>query len=164
MVMNCINHINGTLYNGTLANDSKLHDDMILPIAPLTKTETYLHIIFIGQVIIKLIFTILTDNVVLLCLFLKKGVPINLFIALVFLLNKQLQTPRNTFWVGIIAVNLLTILIAILRLAITYDGKGNDDEDGIICFLFSFLTGKPYTILLFLQLLATMDRYYCIYI
>ena len=74
MVMNCINHINGTLYNGTLANDSKLHDDMILPIAPLTKTETYLHIIFIGQVIIKLIFTILTDNdYCIIMLLFKKG-------------------------------------------------------------------------------------------
>ena len=76
-----------------------------------------------------------------------------------FILNKQLQqTPRNAFWIGIVAINLLTVLIAALRLALTY--FGDDQDDGIVCFLFSVLTGKPYTLLLFNQYLATLDRYY----
>ncbi len=55
----CVRHLNGSIYNGTLqkirsaVNDSnfELVEDLIVPIPPLTKTETFLHIIFISQVI-----------------------------------------------------------------------------------------------------------------
>ena len=91
---------------------------------------------------------------------LSQGLPINLLIAAVILHNRRLHNPRNTFWLGIIALNLVTILMAVLKMATVYlllvDG-------GFICLIFSFLTGIPYTILLFIMLLATLDRYVGIY-
>ena len=55
----CVRHLNGSVYNDTLqtirsaVNDSQfeLVEDLVVPIPPLTKTETFLHIIFISQVI-----------------------------------------------------------------------------------------------------------------
>jgi len=58
--------------------------------------------------------------------------------------------------------------MAVLRLLVVHvegtqtpvNSTVNDgNEDGAICLTFSFMTGKPYTILLFILLLATLDRY-----
>jgi len=100
---------------------------------------------------------------------LSQGLPINLLIAAVILHNRRLHNPRNTFWLGIIALNLVTILMAVLKMATVYlliDDSSNgrrEATDGFICLIFSFLTGIPYTILLFIMLLATLDRYVGIY-
>ena len=100
---------------------------------------------------------------------LSQGLPINLLIAAVILYNRRLHNPRNTFWLGIIALNLVTILMAVLKMATVYlliDDSSNgrrEATDGFICLIFSFLTGIPYTILLFIMLLATLDRYVGIY-
>jgi len=89
-------------------------------------------------------------------------------IGVVIIVNRRLHSPRNTFWLGIIALNLLTIFMAVLRLLVVHvEGPQTPvnstvyggNEDGVICLTFSFMTGKPYTILLFILLLATLDRY-----
>jgi hypothetical protein len=99
---------------------------------------------------------------------LSQGLPINVLIAAVILHNRRLHNPRNTFWLGIIALNLITILMAVLKMATVYLSPSVDisntfddgaDGGGFICLTFSFLTGIPYTILLFIMLLATLDRY-----
>ena len=103
----------------------------------------------------------------------RKGIPINVIIGIVIIVNRRLHNPRNTFWLGIIALNLLTIFHAILRLFFVHEEMGaqqssgnstssadeETSEEGLLCLSFSFLTGKPYTVLLCILLLATLDRY-----
>ena len=103
----------------------------------------------------------------------NKGIPINVIIGVVIIVNRRLHNPRNTFWLGIIALNLLTIFHAILRLFFVHEEMGTQQssgnstssadeetsEEGLLCLSFSFLTGKPYTVLLCILLLATLDRY-----
>lgn len=50
--MDCpVSHINGSVINGKFSNDTGLNDELlVVPIAPLSKIDTYLHIIFISQV------------------------------------------------------------------------------------------------------------------
>lgn len=54
LTMNCpvVSHINGSVIEGKFSNDTKLHEDLLLivPIAPLSKIDTFLHIMFISQV------------------------------------------------------------------------------------------------------------------
>ena len=89
----------------------------------------------------------------LICL--SQGIPINLLIGIVIARNRRLHNPRNAFWLGIIAFNLITMLMAVLKLIVVHVGH----HDDFTCLIFSFMTGKPYTILLVVMLLATLDRY-----
>lgn len=91
----------------------------------------------------------------LICL--SHGIPINLLIGIVIARNRRLHNPRNAFWLGIIAFNLITMLMAVLKLIVVHVGQ--TDHDDFTCLIFSFMTGKPYTILLVVMLLATLDRY-----
>jgi hypothetical protein len=47
-------------------------------------------------------------------------------------------------------------LMAVLKLIVVHVGPTDHD---FTCLIFSFMTGKPYTILLVVMLLATLDRY-----
>ena len=110
--------------------------DIVVPVT-LTKAETILHLVCLSQ-----------------------GIPINLLIGIVIVRNRRLHNPRNTFWLGIIALNLLTMFMAVLKLMTVYFAQNKDHKsEELTCLVFSFMTGKPYTILLFIMLLATLDRY-----
>lgn len=93
----------------------------------------------------------------LICL--SQGLPINLLIGVVIARNRRLHNPRNTFWLGIIALNLLTMFMAVLKLLTVHFAPTDNIHVDYTCLIFSFMTGKPYTILLFIMLLATLDRY-----
>lgn len=108
--------------------------DIVTPVT-LSRAETILHLICLSQ-----------------------GVPINLLIGVVIARNRRLHNPRNTFWLGIIFLNLLTMFMAVLKL-LTVHTANLDDPTDYTCLVFSLMTGKPYTILLFIMLLATLDRY-----
>lgn len=117
-------------------NESYDKGEVITPVT-LSRAETILHLVMVSQ-----------------------GIPINLIIGVVIVRNRRLHNPRNAFWLGIIALNLMTIFQAVLRLLVVHVEVRSDEKDqGVICMFFSFLTGKPYTILLFILLLATLDRY-----
>lgn len=92
----------------------------------------------------------------LICL--SQGIPINVLIGVVIARNRRLHNPRNTFWLGIIALNLMTMFMAVLKLLVVHVAQPGD----FTCLFFSSTTGKPYTILLFVMLLATLDRYVAI--
>lgn len=115
------------------SNDSAivLLDSTVTPVT-LSRVETIVHLICLSQ-----------------------GIPINLLIGVVIARNRRLHNPRNTFWLGIIALNLMTMFMAVLKLIVVHLGQPAD----FTCLIFSFMTGKPYTILLFVMLLATLDRY-----
>ena len=83
---------------------------------------------------------------------LSQGVPINVLVSVVVARNRRLHNPRNTFWFGITMLNLLTMFMSVLKMLAVHSGD-------YFCLVFTFATGKPYTILLFLLLLATLDRY-----
>ncbi len=108
------------------------------PVTPvlLSRAETILHLICLSQ-----------------------GLPINLLIGLVIVRNRRLHNPRNTFWLGIIVLNLLTMFMAVLKLLTVHFASSDNIHVDYSCLVFSFMTGKPYTILLFIMLLATLDRY-----
>ena len=86
---------------------------------------------------------------------LSQGIPVNLLIAVVISSNRRLHNPRNAFWLGIIWLNLLTMIMSVLLLLSVYLPT---DQGGHVCLLFSVTTDKPYTILLFIGFLATLDR------
>lgn len=88
---------------------------------------------------------------------LSQGIPVNLLIAVVISSNRRLHNPRNAFWLGIIWLNLLTMMMSVLLLLVVYLPPPQAKD---VCLVFSLTTGKPYTILLFLGLLATVDRYF----
>jgi hypothetical protein len=113
------------------SNYSAQFDPTVTPVT-LSRVETIVHLICLSQ-----------------------GIPINLLIGVVIARNRRLHNPRNTFWLGIIVLNLLTIFMAVLKLLVVHV----DDPAHFTCLLFSFMTGKPYTILLFIMLLAILDRY-----
>lgn len=113
------------------SNYSSQFDPTVSPVT-LSRVETIVHLICISQ-----------------------GIPINLLIGVVIARNRRLHNPRNTFWLGIIVLNLLTIFMAVLKLLVVHV----DDPAHFTCLLFSFMTGKPYTIVLFIVLLAILDRY-----
>lgn len=115
------------------SNDSAivLLDSTVTPVT-LSRVETIVHLICLSQ-----------------------GIPINLLIGVVIARNRRLHNPRNTFWLGIIALNLMTMFMAVLKLIVVHLTQPAD----FTCLIFSFMTGKPYTILLFVMLLATLDRY-----
>ena len=117
--------------NGTCYIDQ---DDEIVTPVTLSRAETILHLICLSQ-----------------------GVPINVLIGVVIVRNRRLHNPRNTFWLGIILLNLMTMFMAVLKLLAIHVATLDDSDP--TCLTFSFLTGKPYTILLFIMLLATLDRY-----
>lgn len=83
---------------------------------------------------------------------LSQGVPINVLVSVVVARNRRLHNPRNTFWFGITMLNLLTMFMSMLKLLAVHGSVH-------FCLIFTFTTGKPYTILLFVLLLATLDRY-----
>ena len=107
-------------------------DDSTTPVT-LSRNETIVHLICLSH-----------------------GIPINLLIGIVIARNRRLHNPRNAFWLGIIAFNLMTMLMAVLKLIVVHVGPTDHD---FTCLIFSFMTGKPYTILLVVMLLATLDRY-----
>ncbi|EFX82082.1 hypothetical protein DAPPUDRAFT_316623 [Daphnia pulex] len=117
------------------SNYSAQFDPIVTPVT-LSRVETIVHLICLSQ-----------------------GIPINLLIGVVIARNRRLHNPRNTFWLGIIVLNLLTIFMAVLKLLVVHVA---DDPAHFTCLLFSFMTGKPYTILLFIMLLAILDRYVAI--
>jgi len=93
---------------------------------------------------------------VLIVVLLSQGIPVNVLIAVVITSNRRLHNPRNTFWLGIIWLNLLTMMMSVLLLLAVYLPARHAKD---FCLVFSLTTGKPYTILLFIGLLATFDRY-----
>ncbi|KZS06607.1 Uncharacterized protein APZ42_029889, partial [Daphnia magna] len=103
--------------------------DLVTPVT-LSRTETILYMICVSQ-----------------------GLPINLLIGFVIARNRRLHNPRNTFWFGIIVLNILNIFMTVLKMLVVYVAQPGD----FTCLLFSSMTGKPYTILLFVMLLATLD-------
>ncbi|XP_045032475.1 olfactory receptor 226 [Daphnia magna] len=108
--------------------------DLVTPVT-LSRTETILYLICVSQ-----------------------GLPINLLIGFVIARNRRLHNPRNTFWFGIIVLNILNIFMTVLKMLVVYVAQPGD----FTCLFFSSITGKPYTILLFVMLLATLDRYVAI--
>jgi hypothetical protein len=114
------------------SNYSAQFDPTVTPVT-LSRVETIVHLICLSQ-----------------------GIPINLLIGVVIARNRRLHNPRNTFWLGIIVLNLLTIFMAVLKLLVVHV----DDPAHFTFLLLSFsMTGKSYTIVLFIMLLAILDRY-----
>jgi hypothetical protein len=119
------------LINCSTNQSATVFDSTVTPVT-LSRVETIVHLICLSQ-----------------------GIPINLLIGVVIARNRRLHNPRNTFWLGIIVLNLMTMFMAVLKLLVVHVAQTADFS----CLVFSFMTGKPYTILLFVMLLATLDRY-----
>ena len=83
------------------------------------------------------------------------GIPLNLLIASVIILQRRLHKPRHIFWLGVTFSNLFALLASLAEFAVFYSAPGNQ----IMCWIFIVLVGIPYGTLLLNLLLGLLDRY-----
>ena len=87
-------------------------------------------------------------------LLVSTGVPLNLAIAVVILMFRRLhKKPRNVLWLGVTFCSVLTLLTILVEFL------AHRTENDSICLVFVSTTGVAYTWLLFVLLLALLDRY-----
>lgn len=86
------------------------------------------------------------------------GVPLNLLIAVVIIVQKRLHKPRHIFWLGVIFSNLFAQLVSFNELLVFYLLPDNKP----VCWAFAFLVGIPYANLLLNLLLGSIDRFVAI--
>ena len=86
------------------------------------------------------------------------GVPLNLLIAVVIIVQKRLHKPNHIFWLGVIFSNLFAQLVSFNELLVFYLLPDNKPA----CWAFAFLVGLPYANLLLNLLLGSMDRFVAI--
>lgn len=86
------------------------------------------------------------------------GLPIHLLVAFVILRTRQLHSPRNAFWLGIITCHLSTLMMASLE----YFVQVGQWKYLVICRTYILLVDTPYTNLLVNLLMATADRWIAI--
>ena len=115
--------------NVTVANESNLYNDGYLP------------------------FGLYTFQLILHPIALFICVPLNLLVGYILLFDQELRTARNTIWLGIVASNLAAFFVLSLQHFIFYQ------QNYVVCQLLTFMTGKPYVLLLVNLLLATFDRF-----
>jgi hypothetical protein len=88
------------------------------------------------------------------------GIPIQLLVAFVILRTRQLNNPRNAFWLGNIKCHFVTLLMGVYEYWTVVNQTIHRSD--ILCRIYSLLVGYPYTILLVGLLLATADRWFAI--
>ena len=82
------------------------------------------------------------------------GIPLNLIIAIVILACRRLRNkPRNVLWLGVTFCNILTLLTILVEVLAFHT------ENSFLCLCFVSMTGVAYTCLLYVLLLALLDRY-----
>nr|CAH0111120.1 unnamed protein product [Daphnia galeata] len=88
------------------------------------------------------------------------GIPIQILVAFVILRTRQLNNPRNAFWLGNITCHFVTLLMGAYEYWTVVNPTIHRSD--ILCRIYSLLVGYPYTILLVSLLLATADRWFAI--
>ena len=86
------------------------------------------------------------------------GLPIHLLVAFVILRTRQLHSPRNAFWLGIITCHFSTLMMAFLE----YFIEVRHWRYFVACRTYILLVDSPYTNLLVNLLMATADRWIAI--
>lgn len=86
------------------------------------------------------------------------GIPLNLLIASVIIVQRRLHKPRHVFWLGVTFSNLFALLTSLIEFAVFYSNSGSK----IMCWIFIILVGIPYGTLLLNLLLGLIDRYIAI--
>ena len=85
------------------------------------------------------------------------GIPLNLFVAGVIIVKRNLHKPRHIFWLGVTFSNLFALAVSLNELFVRLV-----PDNKLTCWTFVLLVGTPYATLLFNLLLGLMDRYVAI--